>query len=189
VGESDGSLDEHSALVDVAFAVSTALARVGERVVLCGGSAATFYAPEAYESRDLDFVITFGARTRAVREALEPLGYLRKPEGLYAHSAIPFTIDFLPGPVPIEEETITEFHVARRGVQELRVLTVTDVVRDRLLHYWAWGDLRALSIAAAVARTQPAAFDGGKIEAWTAMLATKPGYEPARRSIILSALR
>ncbi len=28
------------------------------RAALTGGSAATFYAPDAYQSRDLDFVIT-----------------------------------------------------------------------------------------------------------------------------------
>jgi hypothetical protein len=51
------SLDAESTLTDVAFIVCTALERAGEPAVLCGGSAATFYAPEKYESRDLDFVL------------------------------------------------------------------------------------------------------------------------------------
>lgn len=47
-----------SSLTDVAFAVCTALHRAGYTSVLTGGSAATFYAPTAYQSKDLDFVIT-----------------------------------------------------------------------------------------------------------------------------------
>ncbi|HYZ16606.1 MAG TPA: hypothetical protein VE591_09405 [Candidatus Acidoferrum sp.] len=181
-------LDEHSTLVDVAFAVSTALAHAGERVVLCGGSAATFYAPEAYQSRDLDFVITFGARRRAIRAALEPLGFTQRPGGMYGHPTIPYTIDFLPGPVAIDEETITKFHRERRGEQELQVLTLTDVVRDRVLHFWAWGDQRALQVAVEVARRQPTEFDRANIEEWTEALAGRPGYERSRRDVILAAL-
>jgi hypothetical protein len=51
-------LDPSATLTDVAFAVCSALDRIGERAVLCGGSAATYYAPDAYQSRDLDFVLS-----------------------------------------------------------------------------------------------------------------------------------
>jgi hypothetical protein len=73
------SLDANSTLTDVAFAVCTALERAGEHAVLCGGSAATSYEPEEYESRDLDFVLHFGALTTTVDAALVPLGYVRAP--------------------------------------------------------------------------------------------------------------
>jgi hypothetical protein len=95
------SLDENSTLTDVAFLVCTALARAGEHAVLCGGSAATFYAPEKYESRDLDFVLHFGALTTAVDAALAPLGYVRAPEKLYRHPAARFTVEFPRGPTAI----------------------------------------------------------------------------------------
>jgi len=49
---------------------------------------------------------------------------------------VPYTIDFVPGPVAIGEETITQFHRERRGDMELRVLTLNDVVRDRIFHFW-----------------------------------------------------
>jgi hypothetical protein len=75
------TLGPAASLSDVGFAVCTALDRVGERAVLCGGSAATYYAPEAYQSRDLDFVLRFGARAKIVDEALRPLGFVRAPEG------------------------------------------------------------------------------------------------------------
>lgn len=182
-------LDAQSTLTDVAFAVSTALERINEPVVLCGGSAATYYAPEAYESRDLDFVITFGARPREVNAALQPLGYVRKPEGLYAHRSIVYTIDLLPGPVAIDQETITTFNTERRGEQLLRVLTPTDVVRDRVLTFWAWGDQRALRVAVAVAHARSADFDFAFFEEWTNKLAGSFGYDRARQAVILSSLQ
>lgn len=37
---------------------ATALTEAGVTAVLTGGSAATFYAPHAYQSGDLDFVVT-----------------------------------------------------------------------------------------------------------------------------------
>jgi len=43
-------IDSGATLTDVAFAACTALDRAGEVAVLCGGSAATYYAPEAYQS-------------------------------------------------------------------------------------------------------------------------------------------
>ena len=46
-------------LRDVAFEVGTALDAAGVHAVLCGGSAATFYAPNVYQSEDLDFVLAF----------------------------------------------------------------------------------------------------------------------------------
>ena len=75
-------LPADATLTDVAFAVCTALERAGEHAVLCGGSAATFYIPEVYQSRDLDFVVRFGTRSIDVDAALNPLGYVRAPERL-----------------------------------------------------------------------------------------------------------
>jgi hypothetical protein len=71
-----------STLAEVAFAVCTALERSGFRAVLTGGSAATYYAPEAYQSGDLDFVITL--RGKEGEKALASLGFERKGD-FYRH--------------------------------------------------------------------------------------------------------
>ena len=56
-------------LREVAFAVGTALERERVLAVLCGGSAATFYAPDVYQSEDLDFVLTFDTDGALVKSA------------------------------------------------------------------------------------------------------------------------
>lgn len=175
-------LDPSATLTDVAFAVCTALDRAGEYAVLCGGSAATYYAPQAYQSRDLDFVLRFAARTQSVDAALRSVGYERAPERLYRHPTIAYTVEFPAGPLAIGSETVTTHATEQRGDQLLHVYTPTDVVRDRFMHYWAWGDQRALGVALDIAAVRPAAIDAASIWSWTEReLAADAIYDRARR--------
>ena len=183
-------LDPDATLTDVAFAACTALEGAGEVAVLCGGSAATFYAPEAYQSRDLDFVLRFAARTRVVDDALRPLGYVRAPEGLYRHPRIVYTIEFPAGPLAIGSQTVSSYATEWRGELLLHVYTPTDVVRDRFMHYWAWGDQGALRVALAVASARASDIDVAMIVAWTTHeLDEAPVYDRSRRDHFLSELR
>ena len=70
------SIGPDTSLVDVCFIVCTALALVDTTVVLTGGSAATFYAPQAYQSRDADFIITLSGENNA--STMKSLGYTEK---------------------------------------------------------------------------------------------------------------
>ncbi len=105
-------ISEKSTLVDVAFAVSTALLDAGVTAVLTGGSAATFYAPHAYQSDDLDFVVTMqgdgGAR------ALQALGY-EETRGFYRHSSSSFPVEFPKGPLMIGDDYIETWTTHHRG--------------------------------------------------------------------------
>jgi hypothetical protein len=85
-------INRGSTLTDVAFAVCTALDEAGITAILTGGSAATFYAPDAYQSSDLDFVITFHSGGDGAG-ALAALGY-RPESGAYIHSDSPLPIEF-----------------------------------------------------------------------------------------------
>jgi hypothetical protein len=78
-------LSPDATLIDVAFAVCTALDRAGERALLVGGSAATYYAPQAYQSSDCDFILLFGADPKSVIAALAAIGFIRAPEGYFRH--------------------------------------------------------------------------------------------------------
>jgi hypothetical protein len=69
------SLGREASLVDVAFAVCTALDRTGNIAVLTGGSAATYYDSERYQSMDADFVLQVVPQRHVVEEAMASLGY------------------------------------------------------------------------------------------------------------------
>ena len=174
-------LGDGATLVDVAFAACTVLARAGETAVLCGGSAAAFYVPELYQSLDIDFVVEVGAAPHVVDRALATLGYTRRTEGHYRHPTLRYALAFPIGPLAIGREYITSWRTERRDDLLLHVYTPTDVVRDRFLHYWAWGDRTALDVALAVARTRRGDIDRDGLRAWTEReLAVDRSYDTAR---------
>ncbi len=157
-------IDAASTLVDVAFAVCDALAGAGVTAVMSGGSAATFYAPDACQSDDVDFIITFGGGPAAV-DALERLGYLRRGD-YYEHPTSRFPLEFPSGPLMVGEDLIGAWATERRGSQVLHVLTATDSCRDRLAQFLFWNDFSALEQALAICRAQRAHVDLELVRAW-----------------------
>jgi len=155
-----------ASLIDVEFAVCSVLAQAGETAVLCGGSAAAFYVPTEYESLDVDFILHVGKARHTLDHALARVGYARVAEGFYEHPQLPFAIEFPIGPLAIGREEVTGWRTERRHHELLHVLTPTDVVRDRFLHYWAWKDETAFRAAVAVARAQPREVDLEAVRAW-----------------------
>jgi len=183
-------LHEDASLVDVAFAACTVLQRAGETAVLCGGSAAAYYVPDLYQSLDIDFVVEVGAAPHIVDRALAALGYAFVNEGHYRHATLPYRLAFPIGPLAIGREYVTAWRTDRRGELLLHVYTPTDVVRDRFLHYWAWGDRTALDVALAVARARPGEVDLEAVRAWTAReLSADASYDASRIGRFFSLLR
>jgi hypothetical protein len=71
-------------IVLAAAVITTALDRAGMRATLVGGAAIEFYAPDAYATSDLDFVVE-GRTREAINETLTSLGrgrHLRPPPAL-----------------------------------------------------------------------------------------------------------
>lgn len=155
-------------LFEVAMAVCSALERAGITAVLTGGSAATFYAPEAYQSSDIDFIaVRFGnTRTReAVDRELGAIGY-RVDKDCYRHPESPFPIEFPPGPLAVGREFLTGWRTVKSAEGILHVLHPTDSVKDRLAAFIHWNDRAGLSQALAVARAMPGEIDLANIEIW-----------------------
>ena len=157
-------IDATSTLEDVAFAVCTTLERAGFRVVLTGGSAATYYAPAAYQSHDLDFVLVFNG-PRAV-EALAAIGFHRDGAGTFRHPGTHLSLDFVNGPVAVGEDEITQWVTVTRGTEVLHVLSPTDSVRDRLAGFLFSNDFASLAQAVAVYESRRADVDLARVEAW-----------------------
>jgi hypothetical protein len=152
-----------SSLTDIAFAVCTALDRKGFRAVLTGGSAATYYAPDAYQSGDLDFVVT--VRGTEGEAALSSLGFARKGD-FYRHPRSHFLLEFPNGPLAVGDDLIETWSTVRRGDEVLYVLSPTDSCRDRLASFLFWNDFSGLEQAIAVFHAQPNAVDLNIIDGW-----------------------
>ena len=163
-----------STLPEVAFEVCTALDRAGFVAVLTGGSAATYYAPKAYQSKDLDFVLTL--RGEAGEQALASIGFKREGD-FYVHERSPFPLEFPPGPLAIGEDLVTTWTTVRRKGRVLHVLSPTDSCRDRLASYLFWNDFSGLEQALAVRRAQRARVDLRAVRAWCRREGHEKKYE------------
>jgi hypothetical protein len=157
------AIDAKSSLADVCFEVCTALDLVGFTAVLTGGSAATIYAPAAYQSRDADFIITLHGAGGA--EVLARLGYAERG-GTYEHAENQYTLEFPRGPLSIGDDLVTAWDTRRRADQILHILTRTDCVRDRLMWFYTDNDRSALNAAIGVA--QSGVIDRDAIREWSA---------------------
>jgi hypothetical protein len=161
-------IDENSTLEDVCFEVSAAMDRHGITSVLTGGSAATVYAPQFYTSLDADFVlINFPARAQ-LDKALVEVGYVpSETGGMYENPRSMFTIDFPKGPLSVAGDYVSETAIIERGDIKLRILTVTDCVRDRLSSFYFWNDYTGLNAAIGVAKARRDQVDFARLRAWT----------------------
>ena len=162
------TIDASTPLRAVAMAVCTALDHAGVTAVLTGGSAATCYAPEAYQSSDIDFIaVRFGGTTSrgAVDSQLAAIGF-RRAVDCYRHPESPYPIEFPPGPLAVGRELLTSWRTIREGDGILHILHPTDSVKDRLAAFIHWNDRAGLSQALAVARAQSGEIDVLSIEAW-----------------------
>jgi hypothetical protein len=166
-------------LEDLCFRVCTALDAVGTQVVLTGGSAATYYAPDAYQSSDADFIITFGNSGDAARALLD-LGF-KEVGGVYRSDATPYTLEFPPGPLMVGSDYLSDFATVRKGSEVLYVLHPTDCVRDRLVWYFHYGDFAALTAAVGVAKRQ--SVDMAFIREWSIREQSLDRFESFARQV------
>ena len=117
-----------STLKDVAFEVCTCLDRAGITAVLTGGSAATVYAPDAYQSADLDFVVQFTSGSPRPPDPLQGIGY--KLEGnYYVHESNPLILEFPAGPLSVGRDLISQWTTLESRDRILHILTPTDCCR------------------------------------------------------------
>lgn len=140
-----------STLADICFDVSEALEAQGMPAVLCGGGAAAVYAPQSYISHDADFVLDNDDSLESVAQALATIGFKREGRSrIFAHPDTSFTVDFPKGPLAVGGEYVRATAVLRRDAHQMRIVSRDDCVRDRLAHFYFWGDEVALNAAVAV---------------------------------------
>ena len=136
---------------ELAAFVSDHLRTHGIDTVLTGGACVSLYTGNRYESYDLDFVNISEAPTARIQAALLQIGFA--PEGrIYVNSKVKYSIDILNPPLSIGAEKITATNTIAVKKMQLKLLTRTDSVRDRLAAFYFWNDLQALEQAVMVAR-------------------------------------
>lgn len=140
---------------ELASLINKHLVKHGLEAVLTGGSCVTVYSVNEYQSPDLDFVIsTTEYRTKAIKEAMEEIGFKRRPDASFVHPNCPYFIEFIAPPLSIGSEPVKNISTIRTKLGYFRLLSPTDCVKDRLAAYYFWDDLQSLEQAKMVARRQ-----------------------------------
>jgi len=138
-------LSADSTPLEVAVAVSEALERAGIVAPLSGGAAIAIYTDNRYLTKDLDFVTS--ARGKALTAVLEPLGFTASPGGRhFTHGPSGWLVEFPPGPLAFGETVFgnDDIPVLDTGYGQVRVITPTQSLMDRLAAYFHWNRQRPL---------------------------------------------
>jgi hypothetical protein len=149
---------------ELAGLLCQALRDAGITVTLTGGACVTIWSDGKYVSHDLDFVEEGPVPRKKIREALEMLGFT--PHGRhFVHPDTVFFVEFPTGPLMVGNQRVQHVFERKTLAGQLRLLSPTDCVKDRLAAFYHWNDRQSLEQAVLVAKAQKT--DLGDIRRWS----------------------
>jgi hypothetical protein len=162
-------ISEDTSLEALATIVSEALERAGIIATLSGGAAVSIYSSNRYVSEDLDFVTN--AMIDELERALAPLGFCRtgRPRlSVFEHPAVTWYLEFPPGPLGFGSTYVDPSHcqVLKTAIGQLRIISPTHCVMDRLIAAVAWDEPQSLEQAVLVAEAQRETIDWAALRQW-----------------------
>lgn len=120
--------------------------------ILVGGACVSIYSKNKYKSFDLDFICY--ENHKKIKVILEEIGFIYDKKKYFYRSDCPLFLEFLTPPVAIGNEPIQQFNSLKTESGEVKMLTPTDCVKDRLAAYVYWEDKQSLNQALLVAKAQ-----------------------------------
>ena len=149
---------------ELAAFVCSHLQKHGIEVVLTGGGCVEIYSSGKYSSFDLDFIENVPVGGRKLGEILKKIQFLRK-DRYFKHPDTEYFLEFPVGPLVVGSEQPIEISVLEYETGELRALSPTDCVKDRLAAYYHWSDRECLEQALLVSLNSE--IDFAEIERWS----------------------
>jgi hypothetical protein len=135
------TITKNTTVKELAGILSSALEAAGIDAVLVGGAAVSIYSDNIYQTYDLDFMTSH--RLEVVADALRPLGFEREGKG--RHFVCPnteFLVEFPASTLSFGDTyvSIDSTDVLKTALGNIRVITPTQSVMDRLAAYFYWND-------------------------------------------------
>jgi hypothetical protein len=166
---------------ELAAYIQTELRKAGIFVVLSGGAAVGIYSRGDYVSKDIDLVNAGFAERSRINRVLLSLGF-QSVGRHYEHPKSDHIVEFPPGPLTLGDEPVETTNELSYETGNLEVLTPTDCIKDRLAHYYHWGDNQCLHQALLVAKNYD--IDLTEIESWSKDEGQQDKFETIRDSLI-----
>jgi hypothetical protein len=154
--------------------VCDALKKAGITVTLTGGACVTIWSESKYVSHDLDFIEEGPVPRNQIRQVLGQLGF-HEERRHFVHPETNFIVEFPTGPLAIGGERIDKFAVRQTAAGDLRLLTPTDCVKDRLAAFVFWNDKQSLEQALMVAKSQQ--IDLEEVRKWCQTEAAEQSFQ------------
>ena len=150
-------IKKDASLVEVASIVSNALRTAGIAATLSGGGAVSIYTNNEYQSKDLDFVTA--AMLKDLAPVLNDLGFVHTGGSRlsqFEHPLVEWYVEFQASPLTFGHLQVNheDFAVIKSEAGELRIVTPTQCVMDRLAAVFAWNDVQSRDQAIRVAANQ-----------------------------------
>lgn len=133
-------------------------------IVLVGGACVSIYSNQAYISGDIDLISYQSGKM--IKQALNRIGFEFTRSKYFIHPDTTFIIEFVNPPISVGNEPVHDYHVHKIYLGEIKLLTPTDCVKDRLSAYYHWDDEQSLSQALLVCNNQEV--DMNQIREWSA---------------------
>jgi hypothetical protein len=131
--------------------------------VLVGGAVVSIYTDGAYESGDLDFILTNFFVTN-LPEVMKEIGFKRKGRHFVHPDCSHLFVEFPQGPLEIGDDfKIVPDEISVEG-KKIKILSPTDCVKDRLATYIHFKNRVGLEQAVLVAKKHPVNLSS--IQAW-----------------------
>ena len=149
---------------DLAGLICQTLRDAGITVTLTGGACVSIWSEGQYVSDDLD-LIEHGLVTRdKIRKVLSTLGFTEQGRH-FIHPKTKFFVEFPTGPLMVGHQRVELIVERVTSGGNLRLLSATDCVKDRLAAFFHWHDLQSLEQALLVATAQ--AVDLNELRRWS----------------------
>ncbi len=140
-------------LSEFAVLVYNQLKKKGICCVLTGGACVSIYTDNKYQSYDLDFIDETESSRKEVNKALSEIGFFEENR-YFRHPDTKFFVEFPSGPLSVGSEPVKNIVTLKLPSGQLKLLSPTDCVKDRLSAYYHWKDLQSLEQALLVAKNQ-----------------------------------
>jgi len=149
---------------ELAAFICSFLKSKGIDVVLSGGSCVSIYTDNKYASLDLDFIEVGSVPRRKLKKVLLEIGF-HEENRYFKSSETDIFLEFPPGPLSVGGEPINEVITLNFPTGELRIISATECVKDRLASYYHWRDQQTLEQAVLVAKNNRVNME--ELERWS----------------------
>ena len=135
--------------IEIAAFVHSHLREQGVDVVLSGGASVSLYSGNKYVSKDLDLINIRFVKRQKIKAVMDELGFQERGRH-FVHPDSEFIVEFPDGPLSVGEEPVKKIDEIKLSTGNLRVISPTECVKDRLAAFYFWGDRQCLAQAVMV---------------------------------------